>query len=159
MSGIANRFRPLLVLSGLAGMLPGSVRAEEIVVGMSAAFAGPSRGLGIELYRGSMAYLEHVNRLGGVHGRKIIIKAYDDGYNPEPAIDNTIRLVEKDHVFLLFNYVGTPTTTRCLPLLRRHRDQSVLLFFPFTGAQPQRQPPYDEFVFNLRASYYQETGG
>jgi len=55
--------------------------------------------------------------------------------------------------------VGTPTTARCLPLLKRHRDQSVLLFFPFTGAQPQRHQPYGKFVFNLRASYYQETAG
>src|SRR5882724_1672099 len=60
----------------------GSLRAEETVVGMSAAFSGPSKGLGIELYRGSKAYLDHVNAQGGVHGRKIVIKAYDDGYNP-----------------------------------------------------------------------------
>ena len=135
------------------------LQAEEIVLGMSAAFSGPSKGLGIELYRGSMAYFDNINRQGGVHGRKIVVKAYDDGYNPTPAVDNTIRLIEMDRVFLLFNYVGTPTTARCLPLLRRHRDQSVLLFFPFTGAQPQRHEPYGEFVFNLRASYYQETGG
>ena len=133
--------------------------AQDIVLGMSAAFSGPSKGLGIELYRGSMAYFEYVNSQGGVHGRKIVIKAYDDGYNPIPAIDNTVRLIEKDDVFLLFNYVGTPTTVRCLPLLKRHRDHSMLLFFPFTGAQPQRQQPYGEYVFNLRASYYQETAG
>src|SRR5476651_124312 len=135
------------------------VRAQEIKLGMSAAFSGPSKGLGIELYRGSMAYFEHVNSKGGIHGRKIVIKAYDDGYNPDPAIDNTVRLIEKDEVFLLFNYVGTPTTVRCLPLLKRHSDKAFLLFFPFTGAQPQRQQPYGEFVFNLRASYYQETAG
>jgi len=129
------------------------------VLGMSAAFTGPSKGLGIELYRGSKAYLDEVNSKGGVHGRKIVIKAYDDGYNPTPAIENTIKLIEKDDVFLLFNYVGTPTTTRCLPLLKRNREKSMLLFCPFSGAQPQRQPPYDEFVFNLRASYYQETAG
>jgi ABC-type branched-subunit amino acid transport system substrate-binding protein len=135
------------------------VGANDIVLGMSAAFTGPSKGLGIELYRGSMAYLHHVNHEGGVHGRRIVIKAYDDGYNPLPAIENTIRLIEEDRAFLLFNYVGTPTVTRCLPLLKRHRDASVLLFFPFTGAQPQRQAPYGEHVFNLRASYYQETAG
>jgi len=87
------------------------------------------------------------------------VQAYDDGYDPTRAIENTIRLIENDNVFLLFNYVGTPTVTRCLPLLKRHQDQSVLLFFPFTGAQPQRQQPYGKFVFNLRASYYQETSG
>ncbi len=138
---------------------PRASAKDEIVVGMSAPFTGPSRGLGIELYRGSMAYLEQVNSQGGVHGRKVVLKAYDDGYNPTPAIENTVRLIQKDNVFLLFNYVGTPTTTRCLPLLKQHRDASINLFFPFSGAQPQRQQPYGEFVFNLRASYYEETAG
>jgi ABC-type branched-subunit amino acid transport system substrate-binding protein len=126
---------------------------------MSAAFRGPTGGLGTELYRGSMAYMEYVNSLGGVHGKKIRMKAYDDGYNPIPAIENTIRLIEKDNVFLLFDYVGTPTVTRVLPILKSYSDRDVYLFFPFTGAQPHRQPPYEEFVFNLRASYHQETEG
>jgi ABC-type branched-subunit amino acid transport system substrate-binding protein len=34
-----------------------------------------------------------------------------------------------------------------------------LLFFPFTGADASRIPPYDAFSFNLRASYDQETQG
>src|SRR5437870_4954436 len=94
---------------------PSGVMAQDIVVGMSAAFKGPSRGLGIELYRGSMAYFEHVNRdKGGVHGRKIVIKAYDDNYNPIPAVENTIKLLQKDDPFLLYGYVGTPTVTRVL---------------------------------------------
>ena len=133
--------------------------ASDIVLGMSAAFKGPSRELGIELYRGAMAYIEHVNRNGGVNGRKIIITAYDDSYNPIPAIENTVRLIEKDNAFLLLNYVGTPTVTRILPLLKKYSDKHIYLFFPFTGAQPQREAPYNEFVFNLRASYRQETAG
>lgn len=132
--------------------------AEEITVGMSAAFKGATGGLGSELYRGSMAYIEHVNRNGGIHGKKLRIIAYDDGYNPVPAIKNTIRLIDED-TFLLFDYVGTPTVTRMLPILKSNAQKHIYLFFPFTGAQPHRQPPYDEFVFNLRASYQQETGG
>jgi ABC-type branched-subunit amino acid transport system substrate-binding protein len=140
-------------------MTKGRAEPPDILIGMSAAFTGPSRGLGIELYRGSQACFEDVNARGGVHGRKIRLKVYDDGYNPTPAIENTLRLIEKDEVFLLFGYVGTPTVTRVLPLLKRHSDRDICLFFPFTGAEPQRQPPYNEFVFNLRASYRQETAG
>lgn len=143
----------------LALILSGPVVGEELVVGMSAGFRGPSRGLSIELYRGSSAYFEHVNQSGGVHGRKLRIKAYNDGYNPIPAIENTIRLVEKDDVFLLFDYMGSATVARVLPLLKKFHDNErhVYLFCPFTGAEPQRQFPYNAFVFNLRASYHQET--
>jgi len=44
-----------------------------------------------------------------------------------------------------------------LPLLKRYSDRSIYLFFPFTGAQPQREAPYADEVFNLRASYREET--
>ncbi|MBE2224151.1 MAG: ABC transporter substrate-binding protein [Anaerolineae bacterium] len=135
------------------------VTDDAITIGISAAFDGPSQGLGIELYRGAQAYLTEVNENGGVHGRQINLRAYDDGYNPDPAIDNTISLIEDDHVFLLFNYVGTPTVTRILPLLKRYESDSIYLLFPFTGAQPQREAPYNEYVFNLRASYRDETAG
>jgi serine/threonine protein kinase/ABC-type branched-subunit amino acid transport system substrate-binding protein len=130
-----------------------------ILIGMSAPFTGPSRGLGIEYYRGSKAYFDEVNRAGGVHGRKLVLRAYDDGYNPIPALRNTERLIEEDDAFVLFGYVGTPTVTRILPLLKRHSDRSVFLFCPFTGAEPHRRPPYDAYVFNLRASYREETRG
>jgi branched-chain amino acid transport system substrate-binding protein len=144
----------MLVMFG-AGSEP--CLGKEIRIGMSAAFTGPSRGLGIELYRGSMAYFKHINDQGGVFGHKINVIAYDDGYNPVPTVSNTIQLVEEDDVFLLFDYVGTPTVTRMLPLLKIYSGQrEVLLFFPFSGAQPQRERPYGQYVFNLRASYQQE---
>ncbi|WP_321404692.1 ABC transporter substrate-binding protein [Maridesulfovibrio sp.] len=135
-------------------------KAKPFLLGMSAAFTGPSKGLGIELYRGSKVFFDQVNAKGGVNGRKIFIKAMDDGYNPEPAIRNTIKLVEQDRVDCLFNYVGTPTVTRVLPVIKHFNSQTPeFLFFPFTGAQPQREFPYEEYVFNLRASYRQETWG
>jgi ABC-type branched-subunit amino acid transport system substrate-binding protein len=149
----------LWISSVLLCTFVGPTRADEIVLGVSAAFTGPSRGLGIELYRGSSAYFNHVNAGGGVAGKQISLKVYDDNYNPGPAVENTVRLIEQDHVHLLYGYVGTPTVTRVLPLLKTHSDTSVCMFFPFTGAEPQRQAPYDQYVFNLRASYGQETAG
>jgi ABC-type branched-subunit amino acid transport system substrate-binding protein len=105
------------------------------------------------------AYFNEVNRRGGVAGRKLVLLAYDDGYEPLPAIDNTLRLIEERRALLLFGYVGTPTVTKALPVLAKHRDEDVLLFFSYTGAQPLRERPYGDLVFNLRASYRQETEG
>ncbi|MCY3941410.1 MAG: ABC transporter substrate-binding protein [Gammaproteobacteria bacterium] len=137
----------------------GPLHAGEIVLGVSAAFSGPSRGLGTELYRGASAYFSRVNENGGINGRRIVLKMYDDGYQPDPCVENTMKLMLEDQVFLLFGYVGTPTVTRVLPLLKKFQDENIFMFFPFTGAQPQRQPPYGDFAFNLRASYAQETAG
>jgi ABC-type branched-subunit amino acid transport system substrate-binding protein len=71
-------------------------------------------------------------------------------------VKNTIQLLEKESVFFLSNYVGTPTLTRALPVIKRYADQHIVLVGNFTGAQPQREAPYVEHVFNIRASYRQE---
>jgi ABC-type branched-subunit amino acid transport system substrate-binding protein len=159
---MSNRTRLIFLAAGLTVSVVGSRAGagnDEIVIGMSAAFSGSSRGLGIEAYRGSIAYFEAVNRSGGIHGRKIRIIAYDDGYDPIRAIENTVRLIEKDNALLLYGYFGTPTVTRVLPLLKEYEDHPAYLFFPFTGAEPHRRAPYEKYVFNLRASYARETAG
>ena len=63
-----------LAPKSLGATMSSGVTDSEIVLGMSAAFSGPSRGLGIELFRGASAYFEHVNRNGGVGGRKVVLK-------------------------------------------------------------------------------------
>ena len=132
------------------------VSAREIRIGMSAAFKGTAAGLGTEFYRGAQAYYDEVNARGGVFGRALTVVGLDDHYEPLPCVKNTIQLLEKDNVFFLSNYVGTPTLTRALPVIKRYADQQVVLVGNFTGAQPQREAPYVEHVFNVRASYRQE---
>jgi len=130
------------------------VSARDVKIGMSAAFKGPAAGLGTELWRGASAYFSEMNARGGIHGRSVVVTALDDGYQPDPCLRNTIQLVEQDQVFCLSNYVGTPTLTRALPIIKRYGD--VLVVGNFTGAQPQREAPYVDHVFNVRASYRQE---
>src|SRR5215510_16001805 len=102
-----------------AASAPG-VSARDVKIGMSAAFKGPAAGLGTELWRGATAYFTEVNTRGGVHGRSIVVTALDDGYQPDPCLRNTIQLVEQEQVFFLSNYVGTPTLTRALPIIKRY---------------------------------------
>ncbi len=137
--------------TGVPGVAP-----REIKIGMSAAFKGTAAGLGIELYRGAQACYSEVNARGGIYGRALSVVALDDGYEPLPCIQNTIQLIDRERVFFLSNYVGTPTLTRALPVIKKYAEQQVVLVGNFTGAQPQREAPYGEHVFNIRASYRQE---
>jgi branched-chain amino acid transport system substrate-binding protein len=128
-----------------------------IVIGVSNVQSGPSSELGHELVLGSQSYFDLVNSEGGIHGRRISILLKDDKYEPDPAVTNTNELIEHDKVFFLFDYVGTPTLTRTLPLLRYYESDNIVNVAPLTGADPQRLPPYNRFVFNIRASYREET--
>ena len=134
--------------------------SKDIVLGISTALTGPSQELGKSLLAGAQLYFNDINQKGGIHGQRIKLVIYDDHYNPIPAVRNTIKLIKEDKVDMLFGYVGTPTVTRMLPLLKKYEDQKIYLMFPFTGAEPQRHHfPYGQFAYNLRASYLQETKG
>ncbi len=154
---------PLLALTLALAAAPGGAVAGQapsgppIILGMSAAFSGPTRGLGLELLRGATACLREVNDAGGVLGRPVVLRPLDDFYSPGPAIENTIALAEDKNVFALFGFVGTPTTTRIIPLLERYAASDLFLLFPLTGAEPLRREPYSRWIFNLRASYFDET--
>jgi len=129
------------------------VTNDKILLGQSVALTGPAAELGIQMLNGAKAYFDYVNATGGVHGRKIELITLDDGYEPSRTVPNTKRLIEQDRVFALFGYVGTPTSAAALPVFTQAK---VPFFGPFTGAELLRQP-FNRYVFNVRASYYDET--
>ncbi|MDC8757319.1 ABC transporter substrate-binding protein [Janthinobacterium fluminis] len=129
------------------------VTAQAIKIGMANATSGPAAGLGLQLRAGAGAYLSRVNAAGGVHGRNVALVSVDDGYDPQQSAAATHTLIEADKVFALFGYVGTPTSTAAVPIAAK---AGVPYLFPFTGAEFLRNPVIP-VVFNLRASYFDET--
>jgi ABC-type branched-subunit amino acid transport system substrate-binding protein len=129
------------------------VTAERILFGQSAALGGPAANLGTEMRRGIVAAFEEVNRAGGVGGRRLELRSYDDRYEPELAIANTRRLIDDDKVFALIGAVGTPTSAATEPIARA---AAVPFIAPFSGAEFLRDPKLGHVV-NVRASYFEET--
>lgn len=128
---------------------------EPIRLGLTAGFTGPTQAMAVELYRGAQAAFARRNGEGGIGGRRIELLAADDHYEPDPAIQNTVRFLDQG-VLALFSALGTPTVSRELPVLRGRAGEHARLFFPITGLEAARQPPYVRYVYNLRASYFQE---
>ncbi len=129
------------------------VSDHSLRIGASLALSGHAGYLGTQTLHGALAYIKYVNAAGGVHGRRIDLVAYDDGYDPPRCMLNTQKLVVEDKVFSLFCYVGTPTTVKILPLVEEAR---IPLVGMFTGAHALREP-LNHYLVNIRASYYQET--
>ena len=128
------------------------VTPTSILIGQSAAFSGPASELGNEMRAGALAYFQSVNAAGGVNGRKIELRSLDDGYEPDRAAANTKKLIDGG-VFLLFGYVGTPTSNASKPIFTAAKVPFVA---PFTGAESLRNP-LNRYIFNIRASYFDET--
>ena len=145
----------LLVAAGFSSacLAENGVTPDTIVLGQSVALTGPAAALGIEMRNGAKVYFDYVNAKGGVHGRKIQLVTLDDGYEPARTVPNTKKLIDEYKVFALFGYVGTPTSSAALPLFT---EAKVPFFGAFTGAELLRQP-FNRYIFNVRASYYDET--
>jgi branched-chain amino acid transport system substrate-binding protein len=127
--------------------------ASEVKIGMVNVQTGPASGLGKGMRSGAEAVFKGVNAKGGVHGRKINLVVGDDGYEPDKAVDETLKMIEQQKVFSLFGYVGTPTGNAVLPIVK---EMDVPLVGLFTGAMTLRQPVTKQ-VFNVRASYDDEA--
>jgi ABC-type branched-subunit amino acid transport system substrate-binding protein len=129
------------------------IHQDKIVFGQSAAFEGPAAALGLGMRQGILAAFREANATGGVNGRMLELISYDDGYEPNKAIENTRRLIQQDAVFALIGEVGTPTSKAAQPIASQ---AGVPFIGPFTGAEFLRNP-YKRTVINMRASYFQET--
>jgi branched-chain amino acid transport system substrate-binding protein len=98
-----------LALAASAGARPTSdpgVTATSVLLGGTVPLTGEAAAFGT-VGPGAKAYFDYVNAKGGVHGRKISYRFYDDAYNPAQTVQLTRRLVEQDNVFAVFNSVGT----------------------------------------------------
>lgn len=129
------------------------VFGNRILFGQSAAFKGPAAALGLGMRDGILAAFKEANANGGVHGRRLELVSYNDGYEPERAIANTIRLIEQDDVFALIGEVGTPTSKAVQPITT---ERGIPFIGPFTGAAFLRDSSLENII-NIRASYDQET--
>jgi branched-chain amino acid transport system substrate-binding protein len=153
----SNQLRIALVV--IACLVGGSAFAEDgvtdtkIVFGQVAALTGPAQDLGQGMRQGILAAFAEANRSGGVAGRTLELKSRDDGYEPEKTVDATKASLDEDKVFALIGAVGTPTSKAGQPIAT---DAKVPFIGPFTGAEFLRNP-YNRYVVNVRASYFEET--
>ena len=106
------------------------VSDTEIVLGGDHPFSGPASAYG-NIGKGIGAYFDYVNDHGGVYGRKIKWIDRDDGYSPPQAVQVVHQLVEQDHVFAIFDSLGTAVNTAIRPYLNQN---GVPQLFVATGA-------------------------
>ena len=106
------------------------VTADSILLGSTHPYSGPASAYGA-IGKGIGAYFSYVNENGGVNGRKITFKDLDDGYSPPQSVQLTRQLVDQDHVFAMFNQLGTPVIVATRPYLNQN---SVPHLFVASGA-------------------------
>src|SRR5213592_4596011 len=105
------------VASGAGTATPG-VTSTQVVIGGTIPLSGPAASYA-SVARGAQAYFKYVNAHGGVNKRKIKYIYRDDAYDPGQTTDKTRELVQQDHVFAIFNSLGTETNLATRPYLNQ----------------------------------------
>ena len=103
---LCRRSRLPLAAAESRGADPGCRRRRSILIGGTVPLSGEAAAFG-SVGPGAKAYFDYVNAHGGVYGRKIVYRYYDDGYDPARTVQLTRQLVEQDKVFAIFNSIGT----------------------------------------------------
>lgn len=144
-----------LVLASTAGAAstadPG-IGAKRILLGGTVPLSGEAAAFG-SVGPGAKAYFEWVNARGGVNGRRIEYRYYDDGYDPQQTVQQTRRLVEQDRVFAIFNSVGTANNAAVQPYLNGKR---VPQLFVGDGSRNVSQPRRYPWTVGFLQSYLGE---
>ncbi len=128
------------------------VTDTAIKIGNTNPYSGPASAYG-EIGKADAAYFKMINAEGGINGRKIDFITYDDGYSPPRTVEATRRLVESDHVLLIFNGLGTPTQTAVQQYLN---EKKVPQLFVATGATKWGDPKHHPWTMGFQPNYQSE---
>src|SRR5689334_9995155 len=97
---------------------PGS--QKPVTIGFSAALTGNFSADGKSLQQGYELWRDSVNKRGGLLGRQVVLKSYDDGSKPDQAVTNYQKLIGTDHVDLLLGPFSTLITAPSVRVADRY---------------------------------------
>jgi ABC-type branched-subunit amino acid transport system substrate-binding protein len=104
----------------LQASAPG-VTAKTITIGSHQPLTGIAAPGYDEIAPAANAYFQYVNAHGGVYGRKIVYKYLNDQYNSSITTTDVRQLILQDHVFAIFNGLGTPTHLAVAPFINAEK--------------------------------------
>ena len=126
----------------------------EIKLGHTNPYSGPLSAYGT-IGQAEAAYWKSVNDAGGINGRKVNFITYDDGFSPPKTVEMVRKLVEDDHVFAIFQLLGTPTNT----VVHKYLNQKkVPQLFVATGASKWGDPKNFPWTMGWQPDYSTEGG-
>lgn len=136
--------------SGVAALDAG-VNAQQIIIGQNISLQSGKNNYGVEVQAGVQMLFKEVNRLGGVHGRRITLRTLDDDNQSAKAADNAKALLD-DGAFILFGSIeGGPSTA----VMKVAAERKVPFFGPMAGS-PELRRPAQSMVFPVRAEHREE---
>jgi len=145
-------FTALSFLAPQAALAENGVTSSEIRIGMTLPLSGPASSYST-IGKSAIAYVDKINKEGGINGRKINVISYDDGYSPPKTVEMVRKLVESDEVQFLFSTFGTPTN---MAILKYVNGRKIPDLFVGSGATTFGDAKSNPWFMGLRPDYQSE---
>ncbi len=90
--------------------------AEDVIlIGEVGSLTGPEATFGISTHNGIQMAVDEANAQGGVKGKKLAVRVYDDQSKPEEAASAATRLITQDKVKLILGEVASSNSLAMAP--------------------------------------------
>ncbi len=129
------------------------VSKTEIVVGSIQDLSGPLAGYGKQARNGMQLRVDELNEQGGVHGRRMVLKVEDSGYDPRKAVLAAQKLVNQDKIFIMAGHIGTAQNLAAMPI---QFEKNVINFMPLTAAREMYEP-FHKLKYSFAVPYYEQV--
>jgi branched-chain amino acid transport system substrate-binding protein len=133
-----KRLRGLLCAAAALYAFSGLLHAEEpgitpdvITIGAFGPVTGPAAYIGLAGRDGANLAIKEINAAGGINGRKLSMVFEDDGHSPTKALAAAKKLIDQDHVFMIFCVAGSNGTLGTIDFVR---ENGRVMFVSFASA-------------------------
>ena len=121
----------LCAFSGQASADEPGVTPDSMTIGAFGPITGPAAYIGLGGRDGANLAIKEINAAGGINGRKLSMIFEDDGHSPTKALASVKKLIDQDHVFMIFCVAGSNGTLGTIDFVR---ENSRVMFVSFASA-------------------------
>jgi branched-chain amino acid transport system substrate-binding protein len=121
----------LCALSGQAFAGEPGITDDTITIGAFGPITGPAAYIGLAGRDGANLAIKEINAAGGINGRKLTMIFEDDGHSPTKALAAVKKLIDQDHVFLIFCVAGSNGTIGSIDFVR---ENGRVMYVSFASA-------------------------
>lgn len=141
----------VVLVTGIVGA--NAQRLTPIRVIQTLPLTGPQASYGQAKADGAQAYIQKINRQGGVNGRLVEVTTMDDGYDPKRAVENLRKMAAETKPAAVLGLFGVPVVAAAVPVL----DELQIPAVGLTSGAPSLRSPLKKYVLPVRASYADEA--
>lgn len=137
-------FRKLAAAAVAATIAVPALAQDAYVVGLTGALTGPPASTYAPAVEALRIYIDRVNAVGGINGKKVNLILQDDSAEPGKAAANAKKLLTQDNVILMLNASLSSTYA---PMVAEAKRAGVPVLFASSVCPKDVYPPADPLQF------------